>query len=165
MEGYYPHLAELWTMNSSEIYMIFMGLFWRFETILGASIAGILIIDILIFRYLLSVESTFDDKIRVLTMLATFTSVAIAAIGISYQVQATKEREIQFRIHQQRKETYEVFLAVLEKLMKLNKQGDKDAVEKIEDDYRALRPKLITYASPEVIGIYIDIIDPQSPTK
>lgn len=128
-------------------------------------VIGVAIIDISIYYYFVSLESTFDDKIRVLSILAPFTSIAIAAIGISYQVQATKEREIQFKIHQQRKETYEEFLALLEKVMKLTKKGDKEAAIKMEDDYRALRPKLITYASPEVISIYTDIIDPRLQQK
>jgi hypothetical protein len=147
-------------MNSEEIYKKIRKSSLRFETILSVLIIAIFIIDILIFNYLVSVESTFEDKIRVLTILAPFTSVFIAAIGISYQVHATKEREIQFKIHQQRKETYEGFLAVLEKLNKLTSKGEKDAIGKIEDDYRAVRPKLITYASPEVIGIYSDFINP-----
>lgn len=134
--------------------------FGGFEWIFVALIM-VAIIDILIYYYFVPIESTFSDKIGILTMLAPFTSIAIAAIGISYQVEATKRREIQFRIHQQRKETYEEFLRVLEKLMKFTKQGEKDAVNKIEDDYRAIRPKLIIYASPEIISIYIDIIDPK----
>jgi hypothetical protein len=77
----------------------------------------------------------------------------------------TKRREIQFKIHQQRKEANEEFLIVLEKLMKFTKQEDKDVVGKIEDDYRALRPKLITYASPEVISIFTNIIDPKQQNR
>lgn len=49
--------------------------------------------------------------------------------------------------------------------MKLTKAGDKDVAGKMEDDYRALRPKLITYASPDVISIYTDIIDPRLQQK
>lgn len=110
-------------------------------------------------------DSTLDDRIKVLTILAPFTSIAIAAMGIAYQAEMTKRREIQFKIHQQRKEANEEFLIVLEKLMKFTKQKDEDVVEKIEDDYRALRPKLITYASPEVISIFTNIIDPKQQNR
>ena len=148
-------------MNLKKIGMRFRWLLGSFKWILVALIIIVAIIDLSIYYYFVSFESTFDGKIRILTILAPFTSVAIAAIGISYQVQSTKEREIQFKIHQQRKETYEEFLALLEKVMKLSKEGDKEVGRKMEDDYRALRPKLITYASPVVISIYTDIIDPR----
>lgn len=79
MEG--NHLVQLSRepMNLRKFFMKFRSLIWRFKTILSALIIGTLIIDILIFRYLISAEFTLDDKISVLSVLAPFTSIAIAA--------------------------------------------------------------------------------------
>ena len=149
------------TSKKNDIVWRFKGFEWIF---IGVFII-VTIIDISIYYYFISVDSTLDDRIKVLTILAPFTSIAIAAMGIAYQAEMTKRREIQFKIHQQRKEANEEFLIVLEKLMKFTKQNDKDVVGKIEDDYRALRPKLITYASPEVINIFTNIIDPKQQNR
>ena len=94
-----------------------------------------------------------------------------------YQVQATNERETQFKVHQQRKETYEELLKVVEGLLKLQKDDYVDDkgrkvdnwykiwerlepklnIREMEDDYRRLRPKLMIYASPQVIDTYTEI--------
>jgi hypothetical protein len=114
----------------------------------------ILFIDFTLYNYFISPESIFDDKLKVVTTLGQITSIFIAAIAISYQVQATKEREIQFKVHQQRKETYEGLLKVMEKIAKLQKEKDPNLVGNMENDWRELRPKLIVYASPKVISAY-----------
>jgi len=114
----------------------------------------ILFIDFILYNYFISPDSIFDDKLKVVTTLGQITSIFIAAIAISYQVQATKEREIQFKVHQQRKETYEGLLKVMEKIAKLQKEKDPNLVGNMENDWRELRPKLIVYASPKVISAY-----------
>ncbi|MDD2754394.1 MAG: hypothetical protein PHS80_02585 [Methanothrix sp.] len=134
--------------------MKFRLLFWRFEWIILILILIILFMDFTLYNYFISPDSIFDDKLKVVTTLGQITSIFIAAIAISYQVQATKEREIQFKVHQQRKETYEGLLKVMEKIAKLNKEKDTDLVGKMEADWRELRPKLIVYASPKVISAY-----------
>jgi hypothetical protein len=133
-------------------------LFWSWNVLLVILILVVIIIDLTVYNHFISPQSIFEDKLKVLTALGQFTSIAIAAIAISYQVQATKEREIQFRIHQQRKETYEEFLKMMENISKMTKEKDPDISGKIETDLRKLRPKLIVYASPKVIDIYTLII-------
>lgn len=129
-------------------------LFWRFEWVIVILILVILSMDFILYNYFISITSVFDDKLRVVTALGQITSIFIAAIAISYQVQATKEREIQFKVHQQRKETYEGLLKVMEKIAKLQKEKDPNLVGNMENDWRELRPKLIVYASPKVISAY-----------
>ena len=132
--------------------------FWRrfsgFNWKIMALILAIIFIDIFIYKMFITDQSAFDDRLKIITALAQITSIAIAALAISYQVQSTKEREIQFKIHQQRKETYEDLLKVLEKIIKLSKEKDPELISKMEPDWRELRPKLIIYASPEVIAAY-----------
>ena len=109
--------------------------------------------------------------------LVTVNSILLAAAGIMYQVQATNEREIQFKVHQQRKETYDELLVVVEGLLKrqndiyVDDKGRKvdnwykiserlepePNIREMEDDYRRLRPKLMIYASPQVIDFYTEI--------
>jgi len=134
--------------------MKFRWLFWRFEWMVLVLILIILFIDFILYNYFISPDSIFDDKLKVVTTLGQITSIFIAAIAISYQVQATKEREIQFKVHQQRKETYEGLLKVMEKIAKLQKEKDPNLVGNMENDWRELRPKLIVYASPKVISAY-----------
>ena len=69
--------------------------------------------------------------------LSTFTSIAAATLGISYQVHAPKESEVQFKVHGQRKETYEALYAVLEKLLQSTQQGGVDYT-KVEAEYPVL---------------------------
>jgi len=139
---------------SKRYLMKFRWLFWRFEWMVLVLILIILFIDFILYNYFISPDSIFDDKLKVVTTLGQITSIFIAAIAISYQVQATKEREIQFKVHQQRKETYEGLLKVMEKIAKLQKEKDPNLVGNMENDWRELRPKLIVYASPKVISAY-----------
>lgn len=69
-----------------------------------------------------------------------------------YQVQATNERETQFKIHQQRSKTYEELTILLEKVAKITKNNGN--VSEIEDEYRKLRSKMMIYASPSVVMAY-----------
>ena len=124
-------------------------LFWSLNLLLVILILVIIIIDLTVYNHFISQQSNFDDKLKVLTALGQFTSIAIAAIAISYQVQATKEREIQFRIHQQRKETYEEFLKMMENISKMTKEKDPDSSGKIETDLRKLRPKIDCLCFPQ----------------
>jgi hypothetical protein len=141
-------------MTPKKVLMKLRWLFWRFDWLLIILIFIVILIDVGVYNNIISSQSIFDDKIKVLTALGQFTSIAIAAIAISYQVQATKKREIEFRVHQQRKETYEGLLKVIEKIAKLTKENDPDLVEKMVNDWRELRPKIIIYASPRVIDAY-----------
>jgi hypothetical protein len=104
-------------------------------------------------RYLLPLTST-EDRIKLITPLLTFNSVLLAGAGIMYQVQATNEREIQFKIHQQRSRTYDGLLRLIEKIAKITKNNGN--VSEIEDEYRKLRPKMMVYASPRVLKAYIE---------
>jgi hypothetical protein len=84
-----------------------------------------LVLLVVITDYFALAKSLFqltDDQIKAITPLVTFNSILLAAAGIMYQVQATNERETQFRIHQQRKETYESLIGLLEKIAKITKQ-------------------------------------------
>jgi hypothetical protein len=58
--------------------------------------------------------SSSDDKMKAISTLFTFNSVILAGIGIMYQVQSTQEREIKFRIHEQRRDFCNQFLEYLE---------------------------------------------------
>lgn len=93
-----------------------------------------------------------DAQKQIFPTLVTLNSVILAAAGIMYQVQATNERETQFKIHQQRKETYEDLIRLLENVAKITKEnGD---LSTIENDYRKVRPELMIYASPQIIKAY-----------
>lgn len=108
-----------------------------------------------ITKYFFMLNSV-DDQMKLISPLVTFNSILIAAAGIMYQVKATNEREIQFRVHQQRKDTYEELIKLMEKMFKLTKAGSTD-FSSIEDDYRSVRPKMIIYASPQVVAAYTAI--------
>jgi len=65
------------------------------------------------------VMTNYFSLIISIETLVTLNSVLIAAAGIMYQVKATNEREMQFRVHQQRKETYEELIGLMENMFKL----------------------------------------------
>lgn len=102
-------------------------------------------------NYLFQLTST-EDRAKLITPLVTFNSVLLASAGIMYQVQATNERETQFKIHQQRSKTYEDLTILLEKVAKITKNNGN--VSEIEDEYRKLRSKMMIYASPSVVMAY-----------
>jgi hypothetical protein len=136
--------------NFMKFWRRFSGFNWKIMVL----ILAIIFFDVFIYKMFITDRSAFDDRLKIIAALAQITSITIAALAISYQVQSTKEREIQFKIHQQRKETYEGLLKVLEKIIKLSKEKDSELISKMEPDWRELRPKLIIYASPEVIAAY-----------
>jgi hypothetical protein len=112
------------------------------------------IIDLYVIIKYFFVLKSIDDQIKLIAQLVTFNSILIAAAGIMYQVMATNEREMQFRVHQQRKETYEELIGLMEKMFKLTKANQDDFSE-LEDDYRSVRPKMIIFASPQVVAAYM----------
>ncbi len=71
------------------------------------------------------VMTNYFSLIISIETLVTLNSVLIAAAGIMYQVKATNEREMQFKVHQQRKETYEELIGLMENMFKLVKANSK----------------------------------------
>lgn len=49
----------------------------------------------------------------VVQIIVTVLSIHAATQGVSRQLKETKEREITFKVHQQRKEKYEAFLSII----------------------------------------------------
>ena len=126
--------------------------FLRFHWLLIILLLVVFIVDYILYNYLISVG---EKKIDIFGVLVPVTSIAIASIGISYQVNAAKNREILFKVHQQRKDTYECVLKMLDEISKIaNKEKEDYSSEGLENAYREARPKMIMYASPEVINVY-----------
>jgi|GEM_PF-2382412 len=112
------------------------------------------IIDYYFLRMYLPSFATLDDQMKVFPSLITFNSIIIAGIGIMYQVQETKNREMEFRIHEQRTEFYEEFLKYFADLVTPSGNNSKFIDRKA---WMRLHYKMAVYASPEIIKIYSSI--------
>ena len=96
------------------------GKLWMHKWIL-ALILIVLITDYIITKPLFQFT---DAQIKIITPLVTFNSILLAAAGIMYQVQATNEREIESKIHQQKRETYVLLLEFIAKFFEnMREQG------------------------------------------
>ena len=82
--------------------------------------------DLYFIIHYIHLLSSSDDKMKAISTLFTFNSVILAGIGIMYQVQATQEREIKFKIHEQRREFYNQFLEYLAKFFAAIKEKGSD---------------------------------------
>jgi hypothetical protein len=111
--------------------------------------------------YILMISSS-DDKMKTISTLFTFNSIILAGIGIMYQVQSTQEREIRFRIHEQRREFYNQFLKYLANFFAAIKEKGSDVspteIISNNSDYFNLHYKMAIYASPNVIKAYSEIM-------
>ncbi len=118
--------------------------------------------DLYFYMYYISLLSSSDDKMKAITTIFTFNSIIVTGIGIMYQVQSTQEREIRFRIHEQRREFYNQFLEYLAKFFAAirEKGGDVKPNDILSGnkDYLNLHYRMAVYASPNVINAYSEII-------
>jgi hypothetical protein len=80
-----------------------------------ALLALLVCLDIYFALNYITSLSSGDDRIGAISTLFTFNSVILAGMGIMYQVQSTQEREVKFRVHEQRREFYNQFLEYLSK--------------------------------------------------
>jgi hypothetical protein len=129
------------------------GKLWMHKWIL-ALILIVLITDYIITKPLFQFT---DAQIKIITPLVTFNSILLAAAGIMYQVQATNEREIESKIHQQKRETYVLLLEFIAKFFEnMREQGTTidPATIVSRREYIDLNFKLSTFASKEVIKTF-----------
>jgi hypothetical protein len=128
---------------------------WSFSLVLIAAITDYLVMTSY-FSSIISIETLVTLNSVLIAAAGIMYQVKATAVGIMYQVKATNEREMQFKVHQQRKETYEELIGLMEKMFKLIKANSND-FSSLEDDYRRFRPKMIIYASPQVVAAYTAI--------
>jgi hypothetical protein len=96
-----------------------------------------------------------------ISTLFTFNSVILAGMGIMYQVQSTQEREVKFRVHEQRRDFYNQFLEYLAKFFAvMREKGNNIKPTDIinQKEYFDLHYKMAVYASPLVINAYSEIM-------
>ncbi len=104
-----------------------------------------------------------DDQLRIVTPLITFNSVLLAAAGIMYQVQAANEREIESKIHQQKRETYVQLLDFMAKFFEnMRKQGVtvNPLIIVSQKEWLDLNFKLSVFASKDVIKTFYSFQHP-----
>jgi hypothetical protein len=97
------------------------------------------------------------------TDLVTINSILVAAAGIMYQVQATNEREMKSRVHQQKRETYIQLTEFLAKFFEnVKKRGPSVDPTTIVDqgEWFSLNFKIGIFASKEVIRSFNNIRHP-----
>lgn len=140
------------------------GKLWMNKWILALLLLAVITDYYFMTKYLFQFADA-DAKIKIITPLVTFNSILLAAVGIMYQVQATNEREMVSKIHQQKRETYVLLLDFISKFFEnMNKQGaivdPTDIVSKRE--YYDLCFKLSTFASREVIKIFNKFLHPDT---
>ena len=96
---------------------------WMNKRILSLLLLAVIADYYFITKYLFQFTDA-DAKVKIITPLVTLNSVLLAAAGIMYQVQATNEREMVSKIHQQKRETYVQLLDFIAKFFEnMNKQG------------------------------------------
>jgi len=138
-------------------------LFWRFEWLLVISLSGVIVIDRWIYYNFITIGATFGEKIQVFTIIASLTSIVVAAVTISYQVDATKRKEIQFKLHDQHKGTNEELLKFIEEIFKNTKEKDKEKsaaiMEEIGKKWMNTHFHIMVYSSPQIINTYKAIRD------
>ncbi len=137
---------------------------WRYKWPLAFLILTVGVDYYFIVVFLSSIPS-IEEQTKLITPLATFNSILLAGAGIMYQVQATKEREMEFKIHQQRREIYLQLLDFIAKLFgAIKSQGSTvDATTIINHkEFLDLHFKMIPFASKEVIEIYSKIKNPDT---
>jgi uncharacterized membrane protein YraQ (UPF0718 family) len=105
-----------------------------------------------------------QERISLITPLITFNSILIAGMGIAYQVEATKEREFQLKIQQQRREEYTKILNLMkeglhqELIKKAIKNSSEEPNETKINELRKLLDAqfaMMVYASAEFIDQYV----------
>lgn len=107
-----------------------------------------------------------DDQIKLITPLVTFNSILLATAGIMYQVQATNEREMESKIHQQKRETYVQLLDLIAKFFENYQAKKGSAIDPAtlisRREYMNLNFKLAAFGSEEVIRTFYKIQHPDS---
>lgn len=107
-----------------------------------------------------------DDQIKLITPLVTFNSILLATAGIMYQVQATNEREMESKIHQQKRETYVQLLDLIAKFFENYQAKKGSAIDPAtlisRREYMNLYFKLAAFGSEEVIRTFYKIQHPES---
>lgn len=129
-----------------------------------------LVILVAIIDYSALTKSLFqltNDQIKAITPLVTFNSILLAAAGIMYQVQATNEREMESKIHQQKRETYIQLLNFIATIFDAGKKegsGPKVDITTAftHKEYFDLNFKLAAFASKEVIETFNKFKIPRS---
>lgn len=107
--------------------------------------------------------TTTDDRMKLITPLATFNSILLASAGIMYQVQAANYREIMSRIHTQRREVYLQLLDFIAKIFdSIKKDGTTTDIKTIisNKEFLDLHFKMASFASKEVLETYNKIRNP-----
>ena len=115
----------------------------------------LLSIDYYVLRMYLPSFTTVDDQMKIFPSLITFNSIIIAGIGIMYQVQATKNSEMEFKIHEQRTKFYEEFLKFFANFLVTQRENNSKFIG--GKAWMRLHFKMAAYASPEFIKIYSSI--------
>jgi len=130
----------------------------------------LILINALLIRFVVFILIlTTTEIVPILIALIAFNSVIITAIGILYQVEANNKREIEFKVHRQRRVRYEnlieqiksdisplIIVMAIKNTNRLNPSesiGDADKI-KIQK-YIDSMFDLMLYGSPELIEIRI----------
>lgn len=99
---------------------------------------------------------TQDNQVAILTTLATVLSIFVGA-GISiWQIRVTKQREIEERVHEQRKERYEQLLNIVQEILVNTTNIQRGQLPFDRKKWLDLQFGMATYASTEVYQKYIE---------
>ena len=101
-------------------------------------------------------ELTKDQQIKLISAAFTIIPIVIGAMISVYQFSKTKEKDIEFKQHEQRKEKYEEFLKVLEKIFCNVKQVENGEMPFEQEEWFDLQLGMTMYASEEVFRKYLD---------
>ncbi|MFZ2471416.1 MAG: hypothetical protein WAW52_05665 [Methanothrix sp.] len=127
-------------------------------------IIALVAIDIIWIAGIWIYFASSQERISLITQLITFNSILIAGMGIAYQVEATKEREFQLKIQQQRREEYTKILNLMkeglhQELIKRAIENSSEAPNetKINELRKLLDAQfaMMVYASAEFINQYV----------
>lgn len=101
---------------------------------------------------------TKDQQIKLITSIFTIIPIVIGAIISIYQFSKTKQKDIDFKLHEQRKEKYEEFLKILEKIISNTGQIEDGEMPFGQEEWMDLQLGMTMYASETVFKKYLDFI-------